>query len=129
MLFPIKPILKVIFLELLILTQKNLHENWWLMLTIGGECKILLPVLDAQMSWHLASKYWYDWFLKGSLQHSKPENIFPIIIDFWFLMSVWIEKYRKEPLNDLMVANDLLVAILNKELFQNVTPKYASIEQ
>ena len=44
-------------------------------------------------------------------------------------MSVWIEKYRTEPLNDLMVVNDLLVAILNKELFQNVTPKYASIQQ
>ena len=49
---------------------------------------------------------------------------------FWFfLMPVWMKKDRKETMNDLMVANDLLVAILNKELFQNVTPKYASIQQ
>lgn len=40
-----------------------------------------------------------------------------------------MKKDRKETMNDLMVANDLLVAILNKELFQNVTPKYASIQQ
>ena len=39
-----------------------------------------------------------------------------------------MKKDRKETMNDLMVANDLLVAILNKELFQNVTPKYASIQ-
>ena len=40
-----------------------------------------------------------------------------------------MEKYRKETLTNLMIANDLLVAILNKELFQNVTSKYASIQQ
>lgn len=39
-----------------------------------------------------------------------------------------MKKDRKETMNDLMVANDLLVTILNKELFQNVTPKYASIQ-